>query len=627
MKKNNMLLGTLLISGFAFSQVGVGTNLPKATLDVMASPTDATKTDGFIAPRLKGSELKAKDALYDTPQTGAIVYVTEALLPAATTTKTVNVTAVGYFYFDGAVWQKVGSGTTSAIEPWYEQNTTNQATSNIQDIYQSGSVAIGKNVAYAGANAIKTNFDVEGSLRGGTSQTGNVGTNSFAFGNGNEASGLRSISMGMQNVNKASNSAIFGGSGNNISYDDASQPNVNSVIVGGQNNTNTGNITSIFGGYLNKILTTSLNGSNSVIVGGFKNTLDATNTNMSMSGAGIVGGSGNTIKTGSGIDTANSTIIGGSSGTILNSHSSILGGQAGKITSQYSALLGGNGLISGSFGETVLGQYNAITTGTVNYGVLTDPVFQIGNGTADTFRSNAITVLKNGNTGIVTTTPTEKLDNNGITRLRNLPANGAVNAIYNQSNGTASTTQNQTFTATKTVVADANGVLGYVAGLPAAMPIIIAGADGADAVTNTKTIQQKNSVGNATISTLLTTKTFTLAQKSLVTISYNVTVTDVYAFDGSILKDGSAKKLGAFVNLDGNGISANGATYTNFTSGMFLDGIFYLQNTRTIVMNAGSHTIDLYGEVFAGATDSIGVKATFGAGMLDQLDITAFPIQ
>lgn len=111
MKKNIILLGALLISSLAFSQVGVNTATPRSTFDIVGASTDLTKTDGLIAPRLKGSELKAKDALYSAAQTGAIVYVTEALASTGTTTKTVNVTAVGYFYFDGAVWQKVAYGS------------------------------------------------------------------------------------------------------------------------------------------------------------------------------------------------------------------------------------------------------------------------------------------------------------------------------------------------------------------------------------------------------------------------------------------------------------------------------------------------------------------------------------
>ena len=92
----------LTISGTAYAQegrVGINTSTPAATLDVVASPSNATRIDGFIAPRLKGSELKAKDGLYTTAQDGTIVYVTEAV-SGVTYDKTTNVTSIGYYYFD-----------------------------------------------------------------------------------------------------------------------------------------------------------------------------------------------------------------------------------------------------------------------------------------------------------------------------------------------------------------------------------------------------------------------------------------------------------------------------------------------------------------------------------------------
>jgi len=70
-----------------------------------------------------------------------------------------------------------------------------------------------------------------------------------------------------------------------------------------------------------------------------------------------------------------------------------------------------------------------------------------------------------GKIGMGTYTPSEQLDNAGITRLRILPLNGATNAINTTVDGDESSSQNQTFTATRTVVADANGVLGTLAGL------------------------------------------------------------------------------------------------------------------------------------------------------------------
>lgn len=69
--------------------------------------------------------------------------------------------------------------------------------------------------------------------------------------------------------------------------------------------------------------------------------------------------------------------------------------------------------------------------------------------------------------GINTQTPTEALDANGTVRIRTLPTNGTANAIYTTGDNTNSgATPTQTFTATRTVVLDANGVLGSVPGLP-----------------------------------------------------------------------------------------------------------------------------------------------------------------
>ena len=98
--KINFLLWMLFFNISLYAQVGINTSTPAATLDVVASPNDTNKTDGFIAPRLKGSELKVKNSLYGTDQDAAIVYVTEALALGDTDDKTMNVISMGYYYFD-----------------------------------------------------------------------------------------------------------------------------------------------------------------------------------------------------------------------------------------------------------------------------------------------------------------------------------------------------------------------------------------------------------------------------------------------------------------------------------------------------------------------------------------------
>lgn len=114
MKKNFMtLIAIVSFSTIAYSQVGINTEEPKATLDVVASPDDANKIDGVIAPRLTGDKLQSKNNLYGLEQEGTIIYATSASPEAGNSVdKTKNVDAPGYYYFDGEFWVKMTGGTT-----------------------------------------------------------------------------------------------------------------------------------------------------------------------------------------------------------------------------------------------------------------------------------------------------------------------------------------------------------------------------------------------------------------------------------------------------------------------------------------------------------------------------------
>ena len=117
MNKLILLLIICAITENISSQVGINTQEPKATLDVKAITNDASVIDGFIAPRLSGSQLQSKNSLYGLDQIGASVYV-ESASPSAgfNGDKTINVTSAGYYYFDGTLWQpivaKVSNGLT-----------------------------------------------------------------------------------------------------------------------------------------------------------------------------------------------------------------------------------------------------------------------------------------------------------------------------------------------------------------------------------------------------------------------------------------------------------------------------------------------------------------------------------
>lgn len=104
----SILLPLTIGTASLYAQIGINTDAPQATLDITAKTTDGSKPEGVLTPRLTGNQIQAADAQYTTLQRGMLIYATTAT--NAPTGKTVNITAEGYYYFDGTVWQKIGTG-------------------------------------------------------------------------------------------------------------------------------------------------------------------------------------------------------------------------------------------------------------------------------------------------------------------------------------------------------------------------------------------------------------------------------------------------------------------------------------------------------------------------------------
>jgi hypothetical protein len=118
MKTKILLNIILLISSISYSQVGINNSDPKTTLDVSAKRdglgaiSDNTQKYGLQAPRLTRAEMTALTSSYGADQKGAMIYITDVSGGDNSGTR-VNMDAVGYYYFDGSVWQKLSGGGSS----------------------------------------------------------------------------------------------------------------------------------------------------------------------------------------------------------------------------------------------------------------------------------------------------------------------------------------------------------------------------------------------------------------------------------------------------------------------------------------------------------------------------------
>ena len=144
MKRKILSIGVLLLTGgITYAQVGINTEDPKATLDVMPTSTGAATAEGFIAPRLTRTQIISKDTQYALPQTGTIVYVTD--LSGSTTTKTAKIIQIGYYYFDGTLWQPFTAAAAASSNPWNKVGTGLPSTLNTDDSYLTAKTVIGGN--------------------------------------------------------------------------------------------------------------------------------------------------------------------------------------------------------------------------------------------------------------------------------------------------------------------------------------------------------------------------------------------------------------------------------------------------------------------------------------------------
>ncbi|MDN3691223.1 hypothetical protein QWZ06_02595 [Chryseobacterium tructae] len=199
--KSKLFTLALLSVGLTMSaQVGINTDKPQVTLDVVGFPSDINKLDGVIAPRLTGVQLKAKN--YTAAHTGAIVYVTST--ETAPTGQTVDVITPGYYYFDGTKWGSLNGNWRTV------GNSGTVATSSTvgKDISTGNYLGTsdGQNLVLATQKNVKAILDVNGTLQGGNSNNATGSYAAFSWGSNNATNSTSSnVAIGRNNTATAIN--------------------------------------------------------------------------------------------------------------------------------------------------------------------------------------------------------------------------------------------------------------------------------------------------------------------------------------------------------------------------------------------------------------------------------------
>lgn len=189
------------------AQVGVGTINPATTLDVTAlNPTGTgTSVDGILIPRVTRQRAQSMTA---TP-TSTLIYINEVATGTATGT-TVNVTSVGFYFFNGTAWERIG-GTGSSNDWTTTGNTgivdgTNYigtaAATNVDVAFRRNNLAAGK------ISTTSTSFGLDALTSGAASTSAAFGNSALAV----NTTGAANVAVGTSalaaNITSANNTAV-----------------------------------------------------------------------------------------------------------------------------------------------------------------------------------------------------------------------------------------------------------------------------------------------------------------------------------------------------------------------------------------------------------------------------------
>ncbi|RLD21815.1 MAG: hypothetical protein DRI69_03020 [Bacteroidetes bacterium] len=224
------------------------------------------------------------------------------------------------------------------------------------------------------------------------------GSYSVAFGQNTEAIGSRSTALG--------NSSLASGSSSFAAGSDTEAIGINSTAIGFRSKAN-GNYSTAMG------YRSIANGSQSVAMG-FDS--EANGLYSFATGFRTVAQGTASVSIGRQTEAIGNYSLAISRNTDAIGDYSIASGYYTEAIGDRSVSLG-HYTKAGSYASLALGKFN-VGLGNDSTWVATEPVFEIGNGTSDGARANALTVLKNGKTGIGTHLPDQLLDVRGTSQIK-----------------------------------------------------------------------------------------------------------------------------------------------------------------------------------------------------------------